>query len=976
MAVAIGLTTANKKSENIMAKTQNQEQNKSALKPIIFYQGEENGIVVETNNYEYSIFENQYKRAFQIFDRIVNKQQPCNEFYNKENRGGVASSLSIEVDNQYSNIVAFCGDRGEGKSSCMSSFAAMLSTEEARAAAIKADLVSDKYVSFKDIELVDTIDPSSFDSTHNIIELLVGRMFYHVKKESFKQDDCGHPQYDYDQRLCKRSPLLKQFEKVKSSMAILNNKEIKYDSMEEVDDLAVGLRLKNEIEELFKQYLDYKGKKHLVLCIDDLDLNMTEGYKMAEMIRKYLVNPYCILLVAVKVDQLVNVIATAIEQETKGSKIIMDVQCLPMAQAYVVKLLPQSNRVDMPHGNEIAEKEVEIYDSNGKVLTNGQTVKETVVRLIYDKTRFIFVNGAGLSPIVPTNLRSLRVLVGTLCNLNNASKNTAEHVENKMVFKNYFYKVWTNNLDENNKRFVDQLVAIEDVRLINKYVISHLQTLLSLPPKTVGRVDADDKLLQSIVDANNAIYNVSLGDAFYVIRCIDQISTDLETKNVLFFIKAFYSIKLYELYDQISDMEEHLFPKSQDNTPSIYKYDTIFQEENALQKLLNGAYFSYANGSLLPGSKDKGQTCDRRQVNLKNIANTMTELLKKRPKKLSADDVKKLNTVEFFALTTLYTTGEDSKMAEDQNFGVKRTSIDPYYLLKYDSSKPRLVFDVLSIFYNLVNVKWCYSKLDNLYKVDTKQNKMNDVSFYNFALSADKSLLNQMLLATAKKEQEDSSKLSLNQHGLISDVVIRFSEVQLAILDGMRNNYLLGKYKSSGNNTNKLYLFYNGIKESNISLYPLHNEAKGYSLPFNFLTPIIDFLRNCEDDFFDSYFDIELRKLDTVGLDVARINIARWFPNLIKAIGVSYPLKGARVVDILKESCPQVCEATKRRFAWGTVFPSSKMFDSPDQIYKALLEKYPRYSTFLSGLKTPEEIKRKNQLEQEEVESKHNDVNN
>ena len=65
---------------------------------IKFYAGEENGLVIESN-LEASIFNRQYRKAFRLLDSIVNHYRE-----------------------QSSNIIAFCGDRGDGKTSAMMSF--------------------------------------------------------------------------------------------------------------------------------------------------------------------------------------------------------------------------------------------------------------------------------------------------------------------------------------------------------------------------------------------------------------------------------------------------------------------------------------------------------------------------------------------------------------------------------------------------------------------------------------------------------------------------------------------------------------------------------------------------------------------------------------------------------------------------------------------------------------------------------------
>ena len=66
------------------------------MKNIKFYNGEENGIIVEKTTYDDSIFKDQYIQALNLLQRLIDNPMT-----------------------NTTNIIAFCGDRGEGKTSCM-----------------------------------------------------------------------------------------------------------------------------------------------------------------------------------------------------------------------------------------------------------------------------------------------------------------------------------------------------------------------------------------------------------------------------------------------------------------------------------------------------------------------------------------------------------------------------------------------------------------------------------------------------------------------------------------------------------------------------------------------------------------------------------------------------------------------------------------------------------------------------------------
>lgn len=77
------------------------------MRNIYFYNDESNSIVLEKGNYGSSIFKEKYIQALQQFQRIIKNENETK-----------------------SNIIAFCGDRGEGKTSCMMSFKYILENQD------------------------------------------------------------------------------------------------------------------------------------------------------------------------------------------------------------------------------------------------------------------------------------------------------------------------------------------------------------------------------------------------------------------------------------------------------------------------------------------------------------------------------------------------------------------------------------------------------------------------------------------------------------------------------------------------------------------------------------------------------------------------------------------------------------------------------------------------------------------------------
>lgn len=409
---------------------------------IVFYNGEETGHVLETDCFQDSLFREQYTFALKLFKSIYSSQGPV------------------------SNIIAFCGDRGEGKTSCMLSFMELL----------KNDSELHKFESilpFKadDVEILDVIDPAFFDKKHNLIELVLGQMYGKIAGKSIQDAD-------YSAKLNERNNLLRYFQKAKRHLGHLEKEKRElYDELEELDALSAGVKLEECIGLLFEEYLKFQNKKKIVLAIDDLDLNMTEGYKMAEQIRKYLNHKSCILLIGLNVSQLSTVIQNSIAKELKTSP-SESPELSVMASKYVMKLIPYGNRILMPSIGELCNMKLQICRRGDalKELKDLNSVKDEVTRLIFMKTRYLFYNEKGsVSPIVPMNLRSLRLLLGMLMHMEDFEDNKS-HSGNKRIFRSYFFNEWTKCLDS-HQDFIKDLLDYRDLSGINIFVITYLNEI-------------------------------------------------------------------------------------------------------------------------------------------------------------------------------------------------------------------------------------------------------------------------------------------------------------------------------------------------------------------------------------------------------------------------------------------------------------------------------------------------------------------
>lgn len=829
-------------------------------KILTFYRGQEDIVVNEKENYSESLFKDQYTHALLQIHQLVSKRK----------------------DNVPS-ILAFCGDRGEGKTSCMETVKTMLATlnneqpqntdspiekfmKESVINHETAETLQDRCESFNKIrfKVLDTIDPAFFDKDHNVVELVLGMMYHEIMKGDIIEDDS------------KRRELLEKFHDAKLCLTQQKKDKIElYDPIDELNWLSGGLALKETFQDLCTAFLKCSLKtendnehNYLVIAIDDIDLNISGAYEMAEQIRKYLCAENCIVLISLNIEQFIEVVSNSIGSQFKTNDYLGAIE---MAQKYATKLIPMEYRIMMPKPYDFCDRpfryvlndKKEEKDGNdgkdGKEEKNGKerkdeknyaSVKESIVKLIYDKTRFLFYNNKGsVSPIVPNNLRSLRHLLGMLISMPDFYSNEKSR-NNKDDFKSYFYQVWTRQLTKEDRKKIMTLVEVVDTTNINKTVVSMLSSYIDNAE--------EDHMAQGILESDNYNYNVSVGDVFYLLDKIERSNVDRERALVLFFIRSFYSIKLYENYDIITENAGALYPNDSAEE-EIYKSGQWLKRTNALQRLVNGAYFTFNPSDLIPMNTSPKMYRDTKvysgmEKDLQEIMKTMAVNIRRfneLPADIQSKFIKKFRVVEFFVLTTK----RGIRQRDTRNFSLAKRNVSmPYCLTNYQNTN-YFVFDVMAPFSNIVNIEYSYNKFTPL--IDSNG---DEELFFNFAKEQKGSLLNEMIREVAKKEYADDYQDEMPQerienicandymiHRLMSNATIRNAEVLLSIMETMKSNRIRMHF-GSGDNLEVIAKFYQSIIDSEMRTYYSTSTNKRYTIRFAFLNALIKELRGDEKE--------------------------------------------------------------------------------------------------------------------------------
>lgn len=913
---------------------------------IKFYRNEENVVVIEKEKFEESLFIDQYVQALLAIDKKI-----------------------AAKEEHEPSIVAFCGDRGEGKSSCMMTVRKMLKNlhqEGPETVSVnnfldvhkmpeKKDDGSDVLLKDKcsniletDMEVMAPIDPAFFDTKHNVLELVLGQMYERFLK--YIEDNKEELKY----RRTDKERLMGKFHDAKLCWTRISKSiESIYDPIEELDSLAAGLSLKDRMNTLIDEYLkffhhDENGaarKALLVVCIDDLDLNISQAYEMAEQIRKYLTSPKCLLLVSLNADQLVDVVANYLDKLTAPSK---DLGTQSMATKYVTKLVPLECRVIMPKIYNICDYSLEIYGTRGGELEKRfNSMKEAVVQLTYNKTRFLFYNNkGGVSPLVPNNLRGLRHLLGLLLSMSDFVDNELSG-GNKNAFRAYFFQTWTRQLQMSDREFAALLVKGDDPTSVNKLVVAYLNG-------KIKDMEGGSALIRDISNPVNYNYNVSVGDVFYLINYLERSNVDEHLALMLFFVKSYYSMRLYEYYDVISEIEGELSPEAIELDGEVYKSDGWFKRTNMMQRFVNGSFFTYSPSDILPPSQ-AGKHRDLKSFNANLLYENVLKPIKEKMmsfEDLGLDDqkefIRKFRIAEFFALTVKKSISRRKIEVADK---LRRDYSEPHHLTDFNTNTKYMVFDVLSPFYNILNPKYAYDRFKYLRKSE------DFTGFFEFAKSHDWSLLRRMIdyvrlklkneelptnvpkLTFAVLTPMNEEQLEEAYYYLISNAVLRNGDVLSAVMEAIQSRR--DNWHNKSDSLVVMQTLYGFIIDSEMRTYKnstgVDNQvSRPYIMRFEFLNAFRELLRG---KYHNTQYDIVddtrlLNEIYSSDFDTENISNDMIMDYFSKFFGAFKTTRQGKVVRSEFAKHYEDFYAMASESEWFTMYPDDKTFKKEDIIKK------------------------------------------
>lgn len=410
------------------------------------FKGKEFKVYVADNIQEDDLFFYEYRKAAEMLNEIVQ--------YNREND----DKLKLEYEN---NIIAFCGERGEGKSSAMMSFVKAMTSDNRKSQKVFEDFNEIQNVNFSEPVIA---DPSLFDKMHGILDVVLAKIYNEV--------DCINKNSQFD-KLNEYEKIIAQFQKVYKYVLLINNQKKTFDDEYDYEGdigrlvrLGDSTNLKSELSALIDMYLGFKmcdkdaaEKNKLVIAIDDLDLCSNKVYQMTEEIRKYLILPNVIIVMAIRIEQLENCICEKNVRDYKMSiKRFNDndhlkKEIIIMSERYVNKLIPKARRIYLPKIGSFQGLSVEYIDNrNGEEkifwkMEKQQDIIAAVRKLIYEKTGIIFLpKEMGKNILFSDNLREVVNLIVLLLKMPDADAGSERQYQNIVELEKYFEREWEHNI--------------------------------------------------------------------------------------------------------------------------------------------------------------------------------------------------------------------------------------------------------------------------------------------------------------------------------------------------------------------------------------------------------------------------------------------------------------------------------------------------------------------------------------------------
>ena len=561
-------------------------------KTLSFEWGTEKQVKVSSAGHKDSLFYEAYRQAMAGVVEIVrasrlytDSQDLFLEQNNREN-GKSKSSYLPQADRYYynypSNMIVFSGERGTGKSSALLTFVDDLSCQGSGLfdREFLGDMVRHELpgLSLRQVERVladvrfvpaTPIDPTKLEDGSHMLAVISAKMFK-IAADRWDEEDGAAVRRAYPQeRLNEKNRLLEHFAQCYQHIIALKNigdpKE--FEALDVLRELGDTVDLKREFADLVRELLDFcfpgRANTFLVLQIDDTDMNVKFAYKLLEDLRKYLVIPRMMIVMAADLEHLTKVVEN--EFLSGYNEKIQDIVDVAgnIAMQYITKLFPQTRQIWLPSLKSYLKEQINQVSICCSVLdeqilpvkkTSRFDSQDEIFRLVYQKTGIIFLKHEDhLHFIIPDNMRAFSHFLAVLSQMRSVedpdekrpdfflpnieelivgkqgsvvrehSAKLQARLQNVQRFRDYFLHAWAiNNLSAEHIKILNALHQTSLGSKI-KFIWEKLKSDSKTAPQSVSYAGLMDMLHQyeRSADEENMKFGFAIRNYFsFLAHCI------------------------------------------------------------------------------------------------------------------------------------------------------------------------------------------------------------------------------------------------------------------------------------------------------------------------------------------------------------------------------------------------------------------------------------------------------------------------
>lgn len=560
--------------------------------------------------FEKSVHHEAYKKAYQITEGIIRQNSQLEKYkkssVTRENYGTELRNLK-----QISNVLFFSGERGTGKTSSMLSYMEFLKDYYRNSTSYDSENIIGRF-KFNEPNLMFTgleyIDASRLADKEDILGSVLAKMAKKWLSEERKGIAEGGLRKSRDYEYKKRQ-LQMQFNEIYNCLTALKTKQ---EILEQEDDmffdtlqkLSFTENLKDSFEKLVEMYVDImqysnasETNHYLVISIDDLDMNIKNGYEQLEQIRKFLMIPRVIVLISANFEQLENICYNHYKEEFRYLK-EPDKYITKLTREYLEKLVPDYHRIHLKTGNQWeslknAVIQFEYQEDENKMITKeltGDTLPEGIRQLLQDKFRIRFgKDSRTLQYLIPATLRELATWLSMVVPLKNQENESVDQFEQnmKIFWSELFPKVQKQYLSESEKTDVDNLIQRNPYaqrKWLKHFIIKETNQKNSESIYVEESIVELLWMLHNTVDVNEPFYNIliiyftaKLSELIVYVSYADE--NNMYARNSLRELKHYY--------------QGGLFGKSEtEMTADLMRTTTLFEKEKQEKGVVSSTQYA------------------------------------------------------------------------------------------------------------------------------------------------------------------------------------------------------------------------------------------------------------------------------------------------------------------------------------------------------------------------------------------------